>query len=558
MSKTIVIIGASGNVGAATVSELSTRYGATHRIVAGIRDAKSAKAQELAKLPGVTVVGADPGQPATLTAAFAHGADAVFVVVASHIDRTKLAAATIAAAKDAKAQHIVVVSLSLGEDTIFGRQFGPIEAKTKASGIPYTILRLAMFLDNIWVSRDSIINQNAFYGSQRGDARQVSIAVQDIADAASTILVRPAAHVGKTYHLTSKVHTNDETAAALSKALGREIKYVSVPPEGSKQALLGIGFPEWQVDGINEFSKAINDGSPSTTVATDDFRKITHREPTTVEQWARRVAPGFGAAPVEQKGKFGGQVVVVLGATGAVGSGAVYSFLERGATVVAVGREQKKLDALVVEVGKLAPRLLTVVGDVGSEAQALALKSAVDLALPAGGKIHHVVASVGNARITPQGPVGTPLSELVLSFEQGLYLNIYTAKAFLPALQDVPSSSFTMLSGGLAYFCPYPGLWAGSIKNAATNALTLGLASEFKDSGVRINTVCLQYSVCRPGESKNSLGMPSVGGSNRTFGTVIVGLVASGKRGEVFNSTASDEAQTVALRAAAGEPTFTS
>ncbi len=66
-------------------------------------------------------------------------------------NRTELALNGIQAAKDAGVGFLAVVSVSTsGADTVFGRQFGPIEEATKASGLPYVLFRLPFFTDNLW------------------------------------------------------------------------------------------------------------------------------------------------------------------------------------------------------------------------------------------------------------------------------------------------------------------------------------------------------------------------------------------------------------------------
>ena len=87
--------------------------------------------------------------------------------------------------------------------TIFADQFFPIEAEAHASGVPFTVLRLPLFIDNNWGNKDSIHSQGKIYGPARPDARFTPVAVSDIAESAAAILVNPAPHVGKTYRLTA-------------------------------------------------------------------------------------------------------------------------------------------------------------------------------------------------------------------------------------------------------------------------------------------------------------------------------------------------------------------
>ena len=96
------------------------------------------------------MVQADLGNPATLPAALA-GVDAVFIVTPGAENRAELAAAGVSAAKAAGVGSIAVVSVtSMAEksDLLFKRQFTPIEEAVKTSEIPYTLLRLPLFMDN--------------------------------------------------------------------------------------------------------------------------------------------------------------------------------------------------------------------------------------------------------------------------------------------------------------------------------------------------------------------------------------------------------------------------
>ena len=83
---------------------------------------------------------------------FLHYAYNITVVACRSLqNRTELALNGIQAAKDAGVGFLAVVSVSTaGSDTVFGRQFGPIEEATKASGLPYVLFRLPFFTDNLW------------------------------------------------------------------------------------------------------------------------------------------------------------------------------------------------------------------------------------------------------------------------------------------------------------------------------------------------------------------------------------------------------------------------
>jgi hypothetical protein len=74
-------------------------------------------------------------------------------------------------------------------------------------------------------------------------------------------------------------------AEKLSKAIGREIQYVDVPEEAMMGALLSVGLPQWQVEGLIEddahyrrgeastISSGIHDATGMLSKSFDDFAR---------------------------------------------------------------------------------------------------------------------------------------------------------------------------------------------------------------------------------------------------------------------------------------------
>lgn len=291
---TIAILGSSGNVGAAIIKYLAANA-PTATIVAGVRDPASAKAKELLSHgSNVKLVASDLGTPASLAAATT-GADVIFVNVPGAENRTELALNGIEAAKAAKPKHLVVLSVHTAElqGTVFGRQFAPIEAATKASGIPYTLLRLPVFIDNNWGQQATIKSQGKLYGPANPQALFNPIAVSDIGIAFGTVLANPAAHVNKTYIINSAATSNAATAAAFSKATGKQVDYVQVPYAAAKQSFIGAGWPEWQVIGLLELFGLFDADSRVTHNDSTDFKTITGKDAITTEQWIAQVGAAF-------------------------------------------------------------------------------------------------------------------------------------------------------------------------------------------------------------------------------------------------------------------------
>lgn len=289
----VVLIGTTGYVGTATVKVLASQYESSADVVAVTRDPATAASKGIAG-PNVSVVAGGLDDPKGLVPTL-QNATSAFVITPGHIDRTQLAINGVNAAKEAGVPHIVVISVSTSgiNDTIFGRQFDELEKHVKATGVSYTLLRLPLFIDNNWANVKSIKENSAIYGPADPDKKFTPIAVQDVAEAAAKILVSPADHKNQTYDLRAPAFSHTELAAAFSKALGKEVKYVQVPFEAAKQAFLSLGFPEWQTDGVMELYKLINSGSAVTNGAHSDVEKIIGRPATTIEAWTEQVKGGF-------------------------------------------------------------------------------------------------------------------------------------------------------------------------------------------------------------------------------------------------------------------------
>jgi len=118
--------------------------------------------------------------------------------------------------------------------------------------------------------------------------------VKDVAVAAAVCLTHPAKHAGQTYRLTCKPYTLQQLASAFSLALGKEVKFVQVPYEAAKKSFMDMHFPEWQVDGILELFKLIDAETKIMHEDSGDFKKITGRDATSIQEWVNNVAPAFG------------------------------------------------------------------------------------------------------------------------------------------------------------------------------------------------------------------------------------------------------------------------
>lgn len=287
----VIVVGASGYVGKATLAALTARHSNQVQVFAGVRNPEKFDAMEK-----VTTVAADMGDKAALTQTL-KGFDSVYLVVPGHENRTQLAINGLQAAKQAGVNFVLVLSVATaGTDSIFGQQFAPIEVTAKTIGINYAIVRLPLFIDNNWAHVGSIKGHDAptFYDPRDPTKRHTPVAVSDVGKASADILANPAKHHGKTYTLVAPAFSLNDVAAAFSKALGKKVTHTQVGYKDAKDAFMGMGFPEWQVDGIMEVYHYIDNDSPLTNVKhVGDIEAITGEKPLSMEAWVAQNAAGF-------------------------------------------------------------------------------------------------------------------------------------------------------------------------------------------------------------------------------------------------------------------------
>lgn len=265
----ILVTGASGTIGSRLVEHLRSR-GADFAVMSS-RPGHS--------VPGVRTVVGDFADPASLRQAFA-GIDTLFLLLPLVPHKLELARNAVAAAQAAGVKHIVRSS-GAGADAdspvALARLQGQIDALVSASGLATTFLRPAGFMQN-WVNFSANQVKAGTYYAPHGTGAQSLIDARDIADAAAAVLLDPAAHAGKVYTLTgSEALTNPQMLAIISKAIGREVRYVDVPESAAQQAMQGMGLPPALVEWFMSLNHVIKQGWAAGI--TGDVQQLTGHAP---------------------------------------------------------------------------------------------------------------------------------------------------------------------------------------------------------------------------------------------------------------------------------------
>lgn len=281
----ILITGASGNVGREVVKQIA-------QTGVQVRAAYQSVSKAAAAPSGVQLVTLDYNEPATVRAAL-NGVDRVFLVGPPTANVVALERKAIDEIKRSGARQVVKLSAMGGRSAIFPGQHADSEDYIKSSGVTYTFLRPNGFMQNfVNYSAGTINSQNAFYGCQ-GDGKVSHIDIRDVAAVAVKTLIEDG-HQGKTYTLTGPAAlSNAEVAQILSDDLGREIRYIDLPPAQFKQALLAAGLPEWSADALIDLQRFYREGGAS--AVTSDVERLLNRKPTSFEQFSRDHRQAFQA-----------------------------------------------------------------------------------------------------------------------------------------------------------------------------------------------------------------------------------------------------------------------
>jgi len=256
--KIIAVAGATGAQGGGLVRAILKDKGSEYAVRALTRDPTSPRATALANL-GAEVVAANLDDRESLKDAF-EGAYGAFCVTFfwDHFSPEKEKAhakAMAGAAKHAGVQHVIWSTL---EDTrrwvpasdnrmptLMGRYKVPhFDAKGESdqffSALPVTNLLTIFYWDNlIGMGPKRGPDGTLVFTLPIGDKKLAGIGAEDIGKCAYGVFKRGPEFIGKTIGIASDMVTGTQIAAALSAALGREVRYNPVTPA----AFRGFGFP---------------------------------------------------------------------------------------------------------------------------------------------------------------------------------------------------------------------------------------------------------------------------------------------------------------------------
>ncbi len=269
MKKTVMVTGATGNVGSILVPILAARQDCV--VTAMTRDPVK-NADRFG--PAVQLANGSFEDISTLRAAMP-GVDTIILMAPPGPDCVQQNRAIIDAAIQSGVKKIVRISaIKAAKDgrTENTRLHGECDALLQESGLTYTILRPNYFMQNIFMSLETLKADNCFYAGM-GDGRLAMIDIRDVAESAVTAAMTDQFD-GEVLEIGGPKSINfSEVAEILSDVTGRHISYIAVSPDDVRASLLQMGLGEWMAGLLAEYSAAYGDGWGD--LVTDNVDRLT-------------------------------------------------------------------------------------------------------------------------------------------------------------------------------------------------------------------------------------------------------------------------------------------
>ncbi len=283
----ILVIGATGRIGRELTRLWTTRGQPVRALVRA--PARAALA------PQIELVVGDLRDPESLRRACV-GVDRLVLVTPDGPEQAALEGAAITAAARAGLRQIVKLSGCVAGapgSGRFGEQHARAEAALHRAGVDWTVLRPNVFMQNFLEFAPMIARKRLFL-APLADARVSLVDARDVAAAACAVLGRPE-HFGRTYSVTGPESLRFADAAAiLSRELGTEIRYRSVPGLVAGLAMLAGRTPWWQMRGTLEVFAFVRAGGEAAT--SDAVLRLTGQPPRGFAEFVRDHRAHFCAA----------------------------------------------------------------------------------------------------------------------------------------------------------------------------------------------------------------------------------------------------------------------
>lgn len=289
VASNFVLIPGAGGVGRAVFEDLRA-HDVPVRFMVRREDERAADLRAL----GAEVVIGDLTRPETVAAAL-QGVTRMYFAMA--VSPNHLLAATVVASV-AKAYGKLEALVDLSQMTVSQMTATSTEESHQQrlhwlaeqvfdwSGLPVVHIRPTAFLDTplFTMMAARSIQASGTIALPFGTGRTSPVAVDDVARTVATVLRAPAAHIGQVYELTGPRSVDmTELAAEFSRALGRQVTYVDVPPERWEAQLPKMGMAPHLVQHVATMARLHRDNRYNRTA--DGVQRVTGAPAQSIEEF---------------------------------------------------------------------------------------------------------------------------------------------------------------------------------------------------------------------------------------------------------------------------------
>ena len=164
-------------------------------------------------------------------------------------DEAAIGQVVIAAARAAGARRLVYHSVLHPQTEAMQHHWNKlrVEEQLFESGLDYTILQPAAYMQNVLAYWNQIVEQGVYLVPYSVESRLSMVDLQDMAEAAAIVLAEPA-HVGATYELAGPESLSPvEVAAILSQHLARPVRAQAIPLDEWEHKARASGMNEYAI-----------------------------------------------------------------------------------------------------------------------------------------------------------------------------------------------------------------------------------------------------------------------------------------------------------------------
>ena len=243
----ILVTGEAGKTGMEIIRTLAARG---QRVRALAR--REAQAGALGQIGAHEIVAGDMLDEAVLARA-ARGVRAIYHICPNvHPGEAAIGQSIIAAARGAGVRLFVYHSVLHPQTEAMPHHWNKlrVEEMLFESGLPYTILQPAAYMQNVLAEQEAIVTQGIYRVPYSVQAPFSLVDLEDVAEAAAIVLTEPG-HAGATYELCGpEALTPADIAAVWSAKLGRSVQAQQIAVEDWALRAKAAGLSAYAVDAL--------------------------------------------------------------------------------------------------------------------------------------------------------------------------------------------------------------------------------------------------------------------------------------------------------------------